>query len=221
MLLENGANINKLTDDKLNPLMLSILNQQGITVNTLLNSKEYGLNVDLQCGSSHLTGLHLAVMIQNVDMVTKLLASEADNGVADIYGSTALHKAVSTDNNEILMMLLSCNKVTVDAIDKEGKTPMYLACEHGQLKIVQLLLTRKADPYFRSEQQIPPLLAAIKNKHKEVAYFISASYQPLAHHIIELLSSATTSEMELIARLDFNIHAHDEEVGFFNLSITF
>ena len=164
-------------------------------------------------GPSRLTPLQISTEMQNITMLTKLIELQADVNLVDVTNSTALHKAVHTDNDEILMALLCVDDIIVDVIDDNGKTPLHIACENGQMKTVQLLLTRQADPYLYNNGQIPPLLTAIHQKHDQVAYFITASCQATPQQIINLLSAAGDPDMGSIAALDVNVHAHNEQVN--------
>jgi len=61
-------------------------------------------------------------------------------------GGTLLHWAAGKGYLDIVKDLISLPSVRVDARDKEGKTPLYLAADNNRKDAVKLLLEKGAEP---------------------------------------------------------------------------
>lgn len=60
-----------------------------------------------------------------LQIVGKLLSSNADVNIADKRGATPLHRAASRGNTDILKALLACgNQIVIDSKDAYGNTPL-------------------------------------------------------------------------------------------------
>ena len=64
----------------------------------------------------------------------------------------------------------------INAQDKDGKTPLYHACEQGFLLAAEFLLSRGADVTMGTKQGITPLVIASQRNHKEVAWLLVRQY---------------------------------------------
>jgi ankyrin repeat protein len=61
----------------------------------------------------------------------------------------------------------------VNALDKNGRTPLHLVSGHGHLDGAQLLLDSGADTRSRDKDKMTPLHLALKNGHLGVAKLLS------------------------------------------------
>ncbi|XP_063611079.1 26S proteasome non-ATPase regulatory subunit 10-like [Penaeus indicus] len=75
----------------------------------------------------------------------------------DNMGATALHRASSKGNVRVMVRLLQCNMCSVNIQDKEGNTPLHLACEEERLAAVRLLLEHNASTSMVNKAGKSPL----------------------------------------------------------------
>lgn len=82
------------------------------------------------------TALHIAAEKGHLEVVRLLLEHEADTGnMRDVYSEQPLHCAVSSVNLDIVRLLLDHGAI----VDTGGTTPLQIARNMGQQKIIQLL----------------------------------------------------------------------------------
>lgn len=91
--------------------------------------------------------LHVACMAGRVTLADLLLAGGADPNQQGTLRFISLHDALTAQTSELL--------------DKEGRTPLHLACEPGHIECVKHLLERKADPDIKGTppHSFPPVLS--------------------------------------------------------------
>jgi len=96
-----------------------------------------------------------------------LLKAVPDVNLRDIFGRTPLHYSVTCSKR--LTQRLILDKANVNAIDKEGATPLFLASYVGKSGIIQLLLKAGANPNIKAgdvaglpEQGCSPLHVAAR-----------------------------------------------------------
>ena len=89
------------------------------------------------------TPLHVAVMLQDADLVRLLLNNGSVVDARDSQGRTGLHVASLNGNMDIALLLMDKHeadgKDSIDAPTAAGQTPMYLACWRGHLELAQRL----------------------------------------------------------------------------------
>ena len=87
--------------------------------------------------------LHVAVMLQDADLVRLLLNNGAVVDARDAQGRTGLHVASLNGNITIASLLLDKyeedGKNSIDSPTEAGQTPLYLACWRGHLELAQRL----------------------------------------------------------------------------------
>ena len=153
LLMENGADINKITKRKLNVIHYSA---QGNKPNSLMyfyiklkekneNDNKYKLIKDIDGGGS--TSLHWAVYSLAEDFLLYLINLDIFDSEKEKYnfinkldndGNSALHLSVSSKSSRIALRLLQ-NGADSLLINKKGETPLQLAINKNQNDIIRLL----------------------------------------------------------------------------------
>lgn len=89
------------------------------------------------------TILHAAALCGQIEMVQLILQKGVQATIPDHYGNTVLHRAAM--NGHELMVKKFLTLINVDAQAENGETPLFHAVEEGQLPVVELLLTARAN----------------------------------------------------------------------------
>ncbi|XP_026468216.1 nuclear factor NF-kappa-B p105 subunit-like [Ctenocephalides felis] len=150
-LLAAGINPNITDDDGNTPLHTAVREKCLNAVTHLLNSKsKHKVEIDVENNDGK-TALHLAVAGGNCQIVAKLLAKNADVNHGDaLNDNTALHIAVENNHPDVVKILLDVPNISVDEYNRQGHTPLHLACVinsgKGSEIIVHKLLEAQADP---------------------------------------------------------------------------
>ena len=89
--------------------------------------------------------LHIVCQWGDVDIVRYLITDERCNTNVQSYtaGNTPLHIAVKYGKDDIIVQLLSYDECDPIAQNKEGDTPLHIACYSKSLNIIKLLLEKK------------------------------------------------------------------------------
>ncbi len=104
---------------------------------------------------------------EGVDHILGQASKKAINLATD-DGTTALHYAVATGDPEIVAKLLS-GGAKADPQDHDGRTPLWLASQRENCRIIELLLEYRADIDVRSgREQMTPLMASALYGRTEV-----------------------------------------------------
>jgi ankyrin repeat protein len=100
----------------------------------------------LAIGSAAAAGSDVAdaAMNRNRDAIKASLQKKADVNAPQSDGTTALHWAVRADDVEMAAQLIKAGANPM-ASNRDGATPLYLACENGTLPMVELLLKSNVD----------------------------------------------------------------------------
>lgn len=91
------------------------------------------------------------------EAVMTLLANGADPRLVDAEGRSALHGAALSTDAAVAALLLDAN-APLDVIDRDGWSPLGVACLNGNWRLAKFLLDRRARPEPEGGQ--PVLLAA-------------------------------------------------------------
>lgn len=122
--------------------------------------------------------LHKAIRQSDVPEVNRLLSAMGAEAVlqADDFGMLALHYASSTANLEIASILIErygANPNTMPGGDYgwilRGRTPLHLAVASGNVKLVDLLLSKEANVFAGDKNGTLPLHLAIQYGRLRIA----------------------------------------------------
>ena len=128
--------------------------------------------------------LSLAAVYGNVELATLLIKYGARVDHSDDFCRTALHFAIGYGDledkcSEVCMILAKIKRCTstaetllsagadVNALDEDGASPLYLACERGKAEFIELLLSRGANPNTETVNKYP-LLVACEARNNDV-----------------------------------------------------
>lgn len=139
----------------------------------LIASTNEQVNIGIEDGTSP---LYLAVELGMIAVVDALLKNGAiaDKPRKDSY--TPLHIAAKSGSKDMCQLLLQQPVVDVNVKLRSGKTPLHLAVVYNEPDVVDLLLTKGADPMCHGWDNETALLAAIRIGNSPAALSIIAHY---------------------------------------------
>jgi len=135
-LLSKNANPN-LVSSECGPLHESVIKHNLPLVELLLDKKS-NINLPAEGGK---TALHYAILEQHFDMVDHLLKRGADIKAKNTSGATALHFVVMNGDRAMVEKFLSCG---INDKNNNGKTPLHIAAEKGNIDAIKVLLNNNA-----------------------------------------------------------------------------
>ena len=131
--------------DEENRTPLHLASEEGHLQIVELLIKEHGANIK-HTDKYGASSLHRACEKGHLDVVKKFLLLVDISELVDLKSNddqTALHKAASNDQHEIVEELLSVQDLSKNPTDKYGNTPLHLACRGGFEKTVERFLDPK------------------------------------------------------------------------------
>uniref|UniRef100_G3SAX7 Ankyrin repeat domain 30B like n=1 Tax=Gorilla gorilla gorilla TaxID=9595 RepID=G3SAX7_GORGO len=107
------------------------------------------LLVDRKCQLDVLDGKNRTTLMKTLQCQREacaniLIDSGADPNIVDVYGNTAVHYAVNSENLSVVAKLLSCG-ADIEVKNKAGHTPLLLAIRKRSEQNVEFLLTKNAN----------------------------------------------------------------------------
>ncbi len=104
------------------------------------------VDIDIQNNRGN-TPLHIATRNGKLDVVKLLVKKGADLCIDNCvqYGGTPLHLAARSVNLEVVKFLVK-NDAPLEAVDNQGRTPLFSAIEAGRIDMIKLLLELGANP---------------------------------------------------------------------------
>ncbi|CAH1265866.1 ANKK1 [Branchiostoma lanceolatum] len=137
--------------------------------------------------------LHTAASENDLDICKILVDSGADKTAVDSTENTPLHVAVNREKPLEEMVGLLCHQKTLNAPNKTGFTPLHLAAEKGDLKVVRTLVQAGADINVQAPStKLTPL--GIARHYKQHRF----KHQPFSDFqgVMDFLHSCGQSKME-------------------------
>ena len=111
----------------------------------------------------NITALMLACMKENKDAINVLLNTGADPNIANTDGDTCLHYAVDEDCSKDVLEAILIPGVNVNAINKNNRTALMLACEKGNKDAINVLLNSGSDSNIADADGDTCLHYAVRN----------------------------------------------------------
>jgi len=145
-LLSNGVNPNSV-DANGNPMLFLAIKERSTGVIDLL-LKDPKIDVDLSNKNGE-TPLMIASIDGNLPLVKTLVLQ--NKALLDHISWTPLHYACAKGHFEVAQFLIA-NGATVDSMNLGNTTPLMMAVQSGNEKLVKLLLDKGADLQLRNAQ---------------------------------------------------------------------
>lgn len=189
-LLEEGANVNARLSDGTTPMHIAILNNCEPMITLLLRYKADIFATD----NDNTTLLHAAAIAGNYALASFLC--HAGLGVNDTNndGTTALHFAAHNGHVRTVEILTVDHHANLDAVDHQGRTPLYAATLQNHLDVVEQLLSLHADIDRADHEGLTPLHIASWYKQQPIV-------EALIHAgaTVDALSSERNTPLHLAA----------------------
>lgn len=158
-LLESGSPVNPTDDNDMTPLLLASSAGRFEIVRMLVSR---GADVNAQSQQGH-SPLQYAASKGWKEIAQLLIENGANVNISDARGARPLHRAASIGIVPIVLMLVECQDIDVNPRDKEGNTPLHLACEENRGEVCKILVSNGAELDCKNKEQKTPLdLAAPK-----------------------------------------------------------
>ena len=136
-----------------------------------------GADVNVKEPDQSMSGLMVAVMEENVEIITLLLENGVDVNVQNKNGETALILASMFGYIEIVKLLLE-NGAVVDTKEALGMTALMVASGEGHLEIVKILLKNGADLNVKDNYNNTALMLASTRRHLEIVELLNKFSSP-------------------------------------------
>ncbi|XP_030456648.1 protein ACCELERATED CELL DEATH 6-like isoform X1 [Syzygium oleosum] len=114
------------------------------------------------------TALHVAARAGRIHTAKLLLDCDGIADMANDAGNTALHEAVKNSHCELTRLLLHRGSNLVYQENREGKCPLYLAVEMGDLRSLVLLMEAVDGEKVSLLEGMSPVHGAVIYKRKEM-----------------------------------------------------
>jgi ankyrin repeat protein len=179
LLIDHGANIYGSYKDKMNLLHLLFLSKSTRLVKVEEHRHELaeiliekGIDVH-QTDKYGATPMHYAAMNEHEDIVGMLIrASSEPFDEKTAIGNSALHIASWKGLYKITCRLLENDKVDVDILDPELKTPLHCTAITGNVKLARVLVTHGANIDAVTVNGDTPLHLACAHSNNEFVEYL-------------------------------------------------
>ena len=171
MLIQNGADIQASNSNGLTVIHFASRNSNQEVVEFLLKSDKISVNAADNLNRTPL--MYACCDGGRLDNIKILIQNGADIQARDNNGSTVLHFASASSNQEVVEFLLKLNKISVNATNHFNQTPLMHACiDGGRLDNIKMLLKNGANIQARDYYGSTVLHIASRNSKQEVVEFL-------------------------------------------------
>uniref|UniRef100_A0A914GXX0 Uncharacterized protein n=1 Tax=Globodera rostochiensis TaxID=31243 RepID=A0A914GXX0_GLORO len=152
--LESKPQLANLEDDTGWTLLLLASSSGHLEIVRLLMNFQIDVNHRISTGQS---ALHFACSKDHLGVARELIDNGADLNAQDERGTTPLHKAASQGHQRIVNLLMgNREKLQIDLPNREGDTPLHLACEDQQMDVALFLVRSGANLEKKNRQNQTP-----------------------------------------------------------------
>jgi cytohesin len=175
LLVARKADVKAMDTEGRTPLHLAAERGQRAGVEALLRAK---VPPDLRQKRTNRTAVHLAATKDHADVLKTLLTHGAAVDAIDSEGQSALHLAASQQNIKAANELIAANANVNLATPSSKDTPLHYAAAAGDVEMVQLLLSHKADPNAKNKAGSTPYDLAKELEMKQLAELLRKAAKP-------------------------------------------
>jgi hypothetical protein len=156
-----------------------------------------------------------AVMNNDMEMVTGLLARGVDPNQGNLIDGAPIHLAVKTNNLDLVRMLLNVGveadvRTTSISSIRIEHNPVYVAAENGNLKMIEILWgfggninqrgSWNGDSFEYFDDTLTPLEVAVRNGHLEIVRYLLEHGAEFSDRTLELAKASANPELlELVS----------------------
>ncbi|MCJ1381040.1 hypothetical protein MMC17_004149 [Xylographa soralifera] len=151
LLLELGASVNESSARGSTAAFEAVVWNRAKCLKLLLGSNK--VNVNAAHGQMfRQTALMMAAEWGHEETLKELLQqSGIQVNQQDLEGKTALYHAVVMGHTEIVALLLDHKDINPNLVTRNGDSALSLAAQHGDVKIIDQLLQKNADPFIMDQ----------------------------------------------------------------------
>eukprot|EP00398_MALV-I-01_sp_L67-1_P000434 gene434-445_t len=176
------------------------IGDSGVVTRLLENaSTEIDVNILFDTGYDRWKFERDTARAQNRKQIVQALSSRygiAPDHVLGMASFTPLILASYHGNTGVVQALLACRRIEINKANKLGHTAMHVACDHGQLDIIRLLL--------RQEE------FDINEKRERTTYHSTGSIEPVLWYVVHEFENRRTEVLRLLLdhpKTDVNIQS--------------
>lgn len=192
-LVSIGADKNNADDDG---ITTSFYAAAGGRLGVIENLIELGFDVT-GCGQAAIRFGHLDLF---KDLVAKSVIKVTDT---DFLNSTFLHVAAFYNKLDIAKYLLDLDQITVNAGDREGRTPLHLAAGEGFFEICAEIVKHGGDPFQPDRYEKSPMhYAAVQEYFNIIELFLGGDLNGIKKNgMTPLMEAAADGKVALVQLL--------------------
>jgi ankyrin repeat protein len=138
----------------------------------------HGAKIDVRDTVNNDTALIYGIRDGKFKIAEYLLEAGADHGLTDKRGFTPLHIAVARNDIRLVQCLLDHGAAINVRTKNDGRTPLMIAAAAGFTEIVEMLLSREADPSIVDSGGKSPLERAVECHRSGVAEILKKVSSP-------------------------------------------
>ncbi len=175
LLLSRNANAGPASspDVKLSPLHTAASQGKTGAVKLLLR---YNAPVDAPSRYDNgMTPYQMAAQYGHLEAAKALQQAGANIAKCDNDARSCLHYAVMGGNADLTDMLLKAGRTDINAKDKEGRTPLHLACRMERVEVATKLLAQGAHPTLYDKGGLTPLHHAAEANADQIFAMMTAN----------------------------------------------
>ncbi|KAJ5074031.1 ankyrin repeat-containing protein [Anaeramoeba ignava] len=160
----------------------------GQSAESIMYLLDHGANINAQ-NSRGFSPIFLAVRYESLQLVSILLEKGAQIDIMNWQGTSLLHFASIIGNRSCVDALLNHPEMTQDTINKcktDGKTPLHLAAQSGNLDVIKLLIQHGARVNEKYDNHSILYIAILHGDYAEiVSYFLKYAFFKNSQNISE------------------------------------
>lgn len=198
-LLQYRAAAGPVNSSGYTPLMLALQLDNRAVIDVLLEFRGSGeVDLGLEMCVEGWTALSFAASRGDIGLVRKLCQLGADVNYTAPEGGTALLSAIKQGHTEVVNLLVDIGGADINARNRQGSSPLMVACLAQQPEVVASLLARGADPRVINHHGNTALIIALSIQNIEITDLLLQSGQELA---VNSKNESSHSAMDYAATL--------------------